>query len=152
MSVCHRLVQMRRFCTISSFVKGPRELFRLTPRFSPSTEVPAPVCDKLNEIIDLSQRMHDLRLKRMELLSLPANSVQGRNKELLSLGLGAVSGALSLSFHPAFALIFIVSYRMYRKANEPTRVRLGSPEKVKEINSELSEIAARIDKLVSDVE
>lgn len=78
--------------------------------------------------------------------------MQGRNKELLSLGLGAVSGALSLSFHPAFALIFIVSYRMYRKANEPTRVRLGSPEKVKEINSELSEIAARIDKLVSDVE
>ena len=74
----------------------------------------------------------------MELLSLPAHSVGSRNKELAALGIGAVSGALSLSFHPAFALIFIVSYRMYRKANLPTEIRLKSPEKVKIINQEIS--------------
>jgi len=54
------------------------------------------------------------------------------------LGIGAVSGALSLSFHPAFALIFIVSYRMYKKANIPTERRLRSPDQVKRINQELA--------------
>jgi hypothetical protein len=96
--------------------------------------------DASRNIIERSEKLHLLRLKRIELLSLPAHSVSGRNKELVSLAVGAVSGALSLSFHPAFALIFFVSYRMYRKANIPTEERLKSPERVKEINEEMREI------------
>ena len=130
-----------RFCRLSSpikqFLETPPELIRLSTPLSPES-VPSRVAELSKSVIERAQKIHQLRLDRMELLSLPAHSVGTRNKELAALGIGAVSGALSLSFHPAFALIFIVSYRMYRKANLPTERRLRSPERVKEINQEIT--------------
>ena len=98
----------------------------------------------MQRVIDLAEQTHQLKLKKIGLLSLPANSVAARNKELLSLGVGAVSGALSLSIHPGFALIFLYSYRMYKSANKPTSDRLQSPQKVRLLNDQLAEIAAEI--------
>jgi hypothetical protein len=134
---------------IQSFLNSPPELYRLTPKFAPSDSLSEPTCDRLNEIIDLSEKVHDLRLKKMELVSLPAHSVTGRNRELLSLALGAVSGALSLSFHPGFALIFVVSYRMYRNASQPTRDRLRSAGTIKDVNREILDSKNRIDYLIN---
>jgi hypothetical protein len=113
--------------------------------------VSADTADKLNRIIDSSEKIHQLRLKRMQLLSLPAASVSGRNKELLSLAIGAVSGALSLSFHPACALIFIFSYRMYRKASEPTRERLAGATNARAVQAEITTETAELDALVSEM-
>lgn len=126
----------RRMAAIQSFINTPPELVRLSSPLSESV-VSVSEHEISRSIIDRCEKIHQLRLDRMELLSLPAHSVSTRNKELAALGVGAVSGALSLSFHPAFALIFIVSYRMYKKANRPTETRLRSPEKVKEINQEI---------------
>ncbi len=142
----------RCFCSVSplrDFLASPPELVRLSTvpnSLSPDTAA------RVNELIKLSESVHQLRLKRVETLSLPAHSVQGRNKELMALGVGAVSGALSLSFHPAFAIIFFFSYRMYRRANEPTRVRLSAPERVKEINSEISDKNSKIEKIRKQLE
>jgi hypothetical protein len=141
----------RRMSTMSDSVRqllqSPRELYRLSSKLSgETTDV-----KMANEIIELSEKSHQLRLKRMQLLSLPASSVTGRNRELLSLAIGAVSGALSLSFHPAFALIFIVSYRMYRSASKPTRERLEGADTAKSLHKEISDMNARIEYLVSEL-
>jgi hypothetical protein len=121
---------------IKNFVETPSELFRLSSPLQVG-QVSGDIAAVSKKIIERSEKVHQLRLKRIELLSLPAHSVSGRNKELASLAVGAVSGALSLSFHPAFALIFFVSYRMYKRANRPTEERLRSPEKAKDINEEI---------------
>lgn len=133
--------------SLRKFIQSPPELYRLATKFSGQSALET----KANELIDLSEKVHKLRLTRMQLLSLPAASVKGRNKELISLGLGAVSGALSLSFHPAFALIFIVSYRMYRSASKPMRDRLQGAENAKSIQSEILEINGKIDEIVSEI-
>ena len=153
--VCRPSVSVRWLSTatppvVKEFISAPPELYRLSKPFSPPA-VPEDVASRLNQIIDLSEQVHQLRLKRMQLLSLPSASVQGRNRELLSLAIGAVSGALSLSFHPAFALIFIVSYRMYRSASQPTRERLQGPVTVKDINREIADITATLDGLVEEI-
>jgi hypothetical protein len=133
-----------RLCSPSSlirrFLETPPELVRLTTPLSQEL-VPTRVAELSKTIIERAEKIHQLRLDRMELLSLPAHSVGTRNKELAALGIGAVSGALSLSFHPAFALIFIVSYRMYKKANRPTEIRLGSADRVKKINEDMSTLS-----------
>ena len=92
-----------------------------------------------------------MRLERMRLLSMPASSVTGRNRELLSLAIGAVSGALSLSFHPAFGLIFIVSYRMYRTASKPARDRLEGAQTARGLQSEIQHVNEQIEALVTDL-
>ena len=143
----------RGFCSTSNswvrtFLESPREVYRLTPKFSPCD---SEILKKANEVIDLSEKVHQMRLRRMQLLSLPASSVSGRNKELISLAIGAVSGALSLSFHPAFGLIFIVSYRMYRNASKPTRDRLEGMETAKSLHQEIFQTNEKIESLVSQL-
>ena len=148
---------VRRFCAVpvrslsqplKEFLASPRELYRLSPKFKDET----PESSIANEIIDLSEKVHQMRLKRMQLLSLPASSVTSRNRELVSLAIGAVSGALSLSFHPAFGLIFIVSYRMYRNANKCTRERLEGAESAKTLHKDIQETYGRIEQLVAELE
>ncbi len=142
--ICSR----RLFSSLRGFLDSPKEVYRLTPKF---TSGDSPLFQKANEVIELSEKVHQMRLRRMQLLSLPASSVSGRNKELISLAIGAVSGALSLSFHPAFALIFIVSYRMYRNASKPMRDRLEGAETAKCLQQEIFHINQRIDSLVSEL-
>jgi len=131
-----RTTKKMEFKEVENFLSTPPELIRLSSPLSPDL-VPESIWSKSKSIIERSEKIYQIRLRRMELLSLPAHSVSGRNKELMSLAVGAVSGALSLSFHPAFALVFFVSYRMYRKANRPTEERLQSPDKVKILNEEM---------------
>ena len=138
---------VRRFCStfdktlvIRKFIETPPELVRLSTPLS--SDLCSPEIATLSRtVIERAEKIHRLGLDRMELLSLPAHSVGTRNKELAALGIGAVSGALSLSFHPGFALIFIVSYRMYKNANRPTEFRLRSPERVKQINQEIAQLS-----------
>lgn len=139
-----------RLSSVKSFLDSPKEVYRLSPRFAAPT-VPAPTAEKLNQVIAISEEIHQLRLRRMQLLSLPAASVTGRNRELLSLAIGAVSGALSLSFHPGFALIFIVSYRMYRKASEPTRYRLAGATSARDVQTEISLKTQHLDAIIAEL-
>lgn len=142
-----------RLCSgklVKDFLESPPELFRLNERFELASEH-AVVEKKLNAVIGLSEKVHQLKLKRMQMLSLPAHSVTGRNRELLSLGIAAVSGALSLSIHPGFSLVFLFAYRMYRSANEPTRERLQGAGSAKHIQQEISEINGEINQLLIDV-
>ncbi len=148
---------MRRFCAmpvralspqIKEFLASPRELYRLSPKFRDETSE----CSMANEIIELSEKAHRMRLKRMQLLSLPASSVTNRNRELISLAIGAVSGALSLSFHPAFSLIFIVSYRMYRNASKCSRERFEGAESAKTLHKDIQDTYIRINQLVAELE
>lgn len=144
MRVFRRLFSSHTY--ISDFLNQPPELIRLSS--IPSVAAKLPVGEEMKKIIQISESIHQLKLQRMTLLSLPAHSVAGRNRELLSLGVGAVSGALSLSIHPAFALVFFVSYRMYKSANKPTTDRLESPKTVRGIMQEIAcldeELAARL--------
>lgn len=119
---------------VRRFLALPAELRRLAPRGGPT-----------GAVADWCEQIHVLKLRRIELLSLPANSVSNRNRELVSLGVGAVSGALSLSIHPAFALVFFLSYRMYKSANRPTVERLRSPETVREINEEVRRVEVQVE-------
>jgi hypothetical protein len=145
---CSQATSSGSLSEVRTFVQSPPELYRLTPKLIGEL----PQIAQVNEIIDLSEKVHQMRLKRMQLLSLPASSVTTRNKELMALAIGAVSGALSLSFHPAFGLIFIVSYRMYRSASKPTRERFEGAATAKDLQNEIQVINARIQTLVSDVQ
>lgn len=121
-----RISPHRFFSSLEStrrFLATPSELFRLT---SIPADAPPKIRPLLESLVSRSEHLHQLQLRRVELLSLPASSVSVRNKELASLAVGALSGALSLSVHPGFALVFFVSYRMYRKARKPTEDRLIS--------------------------
>lgn len=132
------------------FLSTPPELFRLT---SVPGDAPEKVSALLSSLVAQSQRLHLLQLRRVELLSLPATSASVRNKELASLAVGALSGALSLSVHPGFALVFLVSYRMYRKARKPTEDRLVSQSvTVHDLDAEIRELVREREQLKRDIQ
>jgi hypothetical protein len=144
-----RRLMCRSIESTRQFIAAPIELLRLVkvPEDAPSDLKP-----DLASIISVSERLHGMQLRRVELLSLPASSVSVRNKELVSLAVGALSGALSLSVHPGFALIFIVSYRMYRKARRPTEMRLESQSStVQELDKEIREIVRERGALIEKI-
>lgn len=143
---------LKRLCLLQStrqFLATPPELLRMT-RVPPDS--PDHLRPLLESLVSGSEQLHQLQLRRVELLTLPASSVSVRNKELASLAVGALSGALSLSVHPGFALVFFVSYRMYRKARKPTEDRLVSQSTtVHELDAEIRAVVRTRDAAMEQV-
>lgn len=132
------------------FLASPPELLRLS---TVPSDAPQKIRPLLSSLVSQSEKLHQLQLRRVELLSLPASSVSVRNKELASLAVGALSGALSLSVHPGFAFIFYISYRMYRKARKPTEDRLVSQSTtVHELDGKIREVVREREGVLREVE